>query len=1097
MPREVEAKEASPESFQPRPHSPLTAWHALLDGIRLLAQERGLIKKAFISYTWPPAVKEREALDVFLKRLQNEFERAGIQTFLDVRDDIPGNMDVVIHENIAASDFVLPILTPAFLAGVEEQGAKPNNLQFQFQLMMEKAKANPDCLLPILHAGEFRDVYQGPLAPLAKQLLYRLHANTRLEPYLVELSDPLGLIPVMYGIRFNDPAYQALLLAWLESSLTSLPQPLPNAIARENQMADLFLSSQQPRIPRKARGIPSSIQIIQGMGGIGKTQLAILYANRQTQEKQFVRWMPADKEHLENEWQRLGELLGLYLKGHPLEEQHRAIQLALSQRKHWLLVLENVENKAALKGLLPPRLLPTQQVLITTRSQQWGNDPVLALPPFTLEECQTYFETRLTPPQCVGVEDLTQELGALPLAIAHAVAYMQQTGKTAKNYLELYQEKGVALLAKEGVKSEANDANYNATVLTTYQLSITSLASKHPKAAELVTSCAYFHPEDIKKSFLKKLLNLDEEAFDDCMRAIRKYSLLSKGNTGFNMHRLVQQVIRHQLTAAERESQMIRVAQCLTELNPGTDRNDAADDERRKTFMPHLKTIITHHKKSAIKNEHLALALEQLGNLYYYLLDQPQRSVGLYEHALKIKEMHYGKDHYEMAITLNNLGHAYGDLGDTEHCRDLLERALVIQEAHYGKEHYEVVPTLISLGNAYSDLGDTARQRNLLEHALAIKEAHYGQDHYQVAITLVSLGIAYGDLGNTVRPRDLLERALIIQEAHYGRDHYQVAITLANLGKAYGALGNAARKRDLLERALAIKEAHYGRDHYQVAITLTNLGKAYGALGDTSRKRDLLERALVIKEAHYGQNHYEVAIALGNLGIAYGDLGDAAQKCDLLERALAMQEAYYGRNHYQVAITLVNLGIAYGDLEDTARQRDLLERALAIKEAHYGRDHYQVAIALVNLGIAYGNLGDIDRQRDLLERALAIKERHYGRDHSELAITLTHLAAAYRTLKQQHTALHTAQRAYRILMNHPHCGVNHPRTKQCINYLESACHFSLEDLQGKKALSDKEAFALNHYPGTLVNQRQRRKIGVASKEQKSDQRKTQKKCLIS
>ncbi|MCC2666890.1 MAG: Kinesin light chain, partial [Gammaproteobacteria bacterium] len=471
-----EAKESPPEFLDAEIHNTQTAWHALLDGIRVLAQERGLRKKAFFSYAWPPAGKERDRLQAFLKRLQNDFERAGIQTFLDVRD-MQGNIDVVMRDNLLASDFVLPILTPIFLARVKEDGEKLNNLQFEFNLMMEKVKTKPACVLPILHGVAFREVTEECPELLARQMGYQLQTSTRLEPYLVGLSDPLGIIPVMYGIRFNDSAYKALYLGWLESKLTSLPLPLSHAIARENQMAALFYSS-RPSLSHEARGLPSSIQVIQGMGGVGKTQLAILYANRQRREKEFVRWMLSDKEHLETEWQCLGELMGLDLKGHAIEEQHRAIQEALSQRPNWLLVLDNVENKAALNGLLPPRLLSTQQVLITTRSQQWGNDPVLALPPFTPDECQIYCETRLAPAECIGVEELTQELGALPLAIAHAIAYMQKNERSVKSYLKLYREKGIALLAKERGKSEADNANYNATVLTTYQLSIVALASK-------------------------------------------------------------------------------------------------------------------------------------------------------------------------------------------------------------------------------------------------------------------------------------------------------------------------------------------------------------------------------------------------------------------------------------------------------------------------------------------------------------------------------------------------------------------------------------------------------------------------------------------
>jgi hypothetical protein len=142
----------------------------------------------------------------------------------------------------------------------------------------------------------------------------------------------------------------------------------------------------------------------------------------------------------------------------------------------------------------------------------------------------------------------------------------------------LYREKGIGLLAKANVESEAHEADYNTMILTMYQLSLTALTSQYPHAAELVKSCAYFHPEGIQTPFLKKLLNINDEAFDDCIRAIQEYSLLSKSDTGFNMHRLVQQVIRHQLSVEERAGQMTRVVQCLTTLNP-----DTAGDKRRKS----------------------------------------------------------------------------------------------------------------------------------------------------------------------------------------------------------------------------------------------------------------------------------------------------------------------------------------------------------------------------------------------------------------------------------------------------------------------------------------------------------------------------------
>ena len=82
-----------------------------------------------------------------------------------------------------------------------------------------------------------------------------------------------------------------------------------------------------------------------------------------------------------------------------------------------------------------------------------------------------------------------------------------------------------------------------------------------------------------------------------------------------------------------------------------------------------------------------------------------------------------------MVATLNNLGNAYGQLGNPSKQRDLLKRALAIFEREYGRESTEVAKTLGNLGNAYGKLGDHAKKRDMLERALAIFEGAYGPDH--------------------------------------------------------------------------------------------------------------------------------------------------------------------------------------------------------------------------------------------------------------------------------------------------------------------------------------------------------------------------------
>ena len=179
-------------------------------------------------------------------------------------------------------------------------------------------------------------------------------------------------------------------------------------------------------------------------------------------------------------------------------------------------------------------------------------------------------------------------------------------------------------------------------------------------------------------------------------------------------------------------------------------------------------------------------SLKNLGNAYGDLGGALKKR-DLIKRALKIEEAYFGWDHQELA-------------------EKILKRGSKIAEAAPREGYKEVAITLNSLGCAYGDLGDALQQRLLLELALMIKEVYFGEDHKEVAFTLDSLGCAYGARGDAAKHRDILERALKIKEAYFGEDHKEVACTLNNLGCAYGDLGDAAKHRDLLERALKINE---------------------------------------------------------------------------------------------------------------------------------------------------------------------------------------------------------------------------------------------------------------------------------------------------
>ena len=171
--------------------------------------------------------------------------------------------------------------------------------------------------------------------------------------------------------------------------------------------------------------------------------------------------------------------------------------------------------------------------------------------------------------------------------------------------------------------------------------------------------------------------------------------------------------------------------------------------------------------------------------------------------------------------------------------RELLKRAIQINEMDHGEDHVAVANTLNSLGHAYGELGESRKQKELLERAFKSQERHHGEDHFEVAITMTNLGHVHGALGHPIKQRERereREResswsAPSRSRRHYGEDHFAVAITLTNLGNAYIELEDHAVAKDVHERALNIKVKHFGPDHFEVAVTLMNLRRLQNARG--------------------------------------------------------------------------------------------------------------------------------------------------------------------------------------------------------------------------------------------------------------------------
>jgi tetratricopeptide (TPR) repeat protein len=665
-------------------------------------------------------------------------------------------------------------------------------------------------------------------------------------------------------------------------------------------------------------------QAIHGLGGVGKTQLAVEHAYRHANEYDLVWWVRAESPAL-----AAGDLA---LLAQPLQLAERdardqsvvvqAVQRELARRDRWLVIFDNAEEPRDLSPFLPRG---GGHTLITSRNPNWG---ALAHPldvqVLSREQAIEFLLKRVGVAASADAGELADALGCLPLALEQAGAYIESCGISLRDYLARFRARQRDVETPRRGVSTSRPAStllhfppatdYPATVATTWAMSFDAIAAQSAASAALLNLLAFFAPEAIPCDVLKTRrvsetlrVSLDDELqFDAAVIPLRRYSLVQVSAGMLAVHRLVQTIVRDRMDDAARRTFAEAALNCVNDAFPAYENTITEVWDIYARLFAHARAVTDETERLSIASEATARLLNQVG-LYQQQRAEFAEAKALFERALKIYEDALGSNHEHVATTINNLGGVLRDLGDPPRAKDCFERALKIDEATFGPNHPNVAIRANNLGNVLRDLGDLPRAKECFERALAIGEATFGPNHPKVAIRVNNLGNVLQDLGDLPRAKACYERALAIGEATFGPNHPNVAIRVNNLGNVLQDLGDLPRAKACYERALKIDEATFGPNHPNVARDVNNLGSVLKALGDLPRAKACYERALKIDEATFGPNHPEVATDVNNLGLVLKALGDLPRAKECYERALRIFTQFLPENHPNIKIVQENL----------------------------------------------------------------------------------------------------------------------------------------------------------------------------------------------
>jgi tetratricopeptide (TPR) repeat protein len=659
----------------------------------------------------------------------------------------------------------------------------------------------------------------------------------------------------------------------------------------------------------------SQPQAISGLGGIGKTQLALAYAYRYHQDYTVAWWVRAEStETLNSSYIALAERLRL-----PEREAKepniivQAIKTWLQIHRDWLLILDNADELALLSDFLPPSV--GGHLLLTTRATATGRLAQRLEIDTLLPEYGALFLLRRAALLAPDAElsqasqeeqkqalQISQELGGLPLALDQAGAYLEETGIDLASYWQVYQQHRTNLLQRRG--GQVND--HPASVATTWSLSFQKIEKKSPAAADLLRLCAYLVPHTIPEEILTAGASLlgpvlapvaaDAFLLNQAIETLRAYSLLRRDPKEkiLLVHPLVQAVLQDTEEEAEKHNWAERTMLAVNMAFP----------HAKDSPWPQCERLLPHALQVAQYIERYQFISEEAGHLLYkiasYLLRRARyaKAESFYQRALQIREQHLGPEHSHVADTLDGLARLYFEQGRYIEAETLSLRELQMREQTLEPEHLSMTSPLLNLAYIYRAQREYEKAEPMFLRAIWIFEHASGADDTWVAISLNNLANLYRKQKKYDKAAPLYQRAQKIWE-----QRPQMSDFSHRLATLYADQGKYEEAERWYQHTLQIWEQKLGSEHISVSYPLNNLANLYKKQREYEKAEVLFQRALRIREQVLGSEHPHVAAPLNSLARLYYDQGRHTEAGQFYQRALRVQEQGLGPRHPETTET--------------------------------------------------------------------------------------------------------------------------------------------------------------------------------------------------
>lgn len=715
---------------------------------------------------------------------------------------------------------------------------------------------------------------------------------------------------------------------------------------------------------------PGSRVALIGLGGVGKSQLAVEYSYklREDSADTWVFWIHASTSaRFIEDYRKIADRAQLPKRENAVADVSSLIYDWLSNERNgkWAMVIDNADDMEVFtskttSGRTILDMIPQSShgsVFVTSRSRDvafriTGNyNHIIQVGPMDQAQSLTLLRRHLKKESnqvntiLEGATLLVEALDYMPLAISQAASYISRRYPrvTVLSYLQKFQkdDHNRAQLLKADLGDTRRDGTASNSIIATWQISFEYIRKTSPSVTSLLSLMSLFHRQKIPEAAILDFYQNDvmvNADFDDDLEVMLGFSLITMDVEGcnFEMHRLVQfSTIKwleiHEELGLWKDSYAILMDKHYQATKYG-------DLSMYHALFPHAQAALASRPTSVhALNSWVSLLAKAM---------QDATRVGNYHAAQEMQKCVFETNESILGIRDENTLAAMGWYaqglrlsGNYELAETQYRRLYQLRVEVSGPESEDTLSVLNGLALTMSERGNYEEAEVALKQTFEVWKRISGLENLSTLSALNNMGLLLNKRGKFDEAEKLHRKALQVHEMLNGKDNELTLASLDNLGIALGNQGKYDEAEEMHRHAWEGSRKLLGDKHPDTLIGARNLAYILNEQGKHVESETLHREVLAGNLEILGENHPLTLFSFNNLSFSLC-AQEKYEEAEAIQRhTLAKREEVLGKEHPDTIGMLHNLALTLNSAGKQEEQVPLMERCVQLSEAVLGSSH--------------------------------------------------------------------------------------------------------------------------------------------------------------